>query len=88
MHKTLPFVSPLQVTYIINYLCGHFKEFGRMVREMDDNKIRHIRLGAREPIRVQEKCDSLDEKIELGLQLCKLTRDLDEIGTLIVFFFW
>ena len=59
-----------------------------MVREMENKKIRCIRLGAREHITVQEKCDSLDEKIELGLQLCKLTRDLDEIGTLIVFFFW
>ena len=59
-----------------------------MVREMENKKIRRIRLGAREPIKVQEKCDSLDEKIELGLQLCKLTRDLDGIGTLIVFFFW
>ena len=59
-----------------------------MMREVENKKIRRIRLGAREHIKVQEKCDSLDEKIELGLQLCKLTRDLDGIGTLIVFFFW
>ena len=59
-----------------------------MVREMNNKKIRRVRLAAREPIRVQENCDNLDEKIELGLQLCNLTRGLDEIRTLIVFFFW
>ena len=59
-----------------------------MVREMDKKKIRRMRLGTGEPIRVQEKCDNLDEKIGLGLQLCTLTRGLDEIGTLIVVFFW
>ena len=59
-----------------------------MVREMDNKKVRHIRLGRQELIKVEERCDSLDEKIDLGLQLCKLTRDLDEIGSLVVFFFW
>ena len=59
-----------------------------MVREMDNKKIRHIRLGRQELIKVEEKYVNLDEKIDLGLQLCKLTTDLDEIGTLVVFFFW
>ena len=81
-------VAFFKVTYIISNACGYFKELGKMIRETNDRKIRQIRLGKQDHIRVQAKCDSLNENIDLGLQLCKLARDLDEIGVLIVVFFW
>ena len=78
----------LKVTFIIGNVSGYFKELSKMIRDTDHKKIRHIRLGKQELIKVQDKCDNLDDKIELGLQMCKLIRQLDEIGTLIVLFFW
>ena len=45
-------------------------------------------INTKQPIIVREKMESLDEKIELGLNLCKLMRYLDEIGNVTVAFFW
>ena len=45
-------------------------------------------INTKQPIRVREKLESLDDKIELGLILCKQMRHLDKIGTLTVVFFW
>ena len=45
-------------------------------------------INTREPIIVRDKFDTLDDKIDFGLHLCKLQRCLDEIGTLTAVFFW
>ena len=78
----------MKVTYIINIASGYFKELGKMIRGTDPKKIRHIRLGRQELIKVQDKCDSLDDNIDLGLQMCQLTTQLNDIGTMSVLFFW
>ena len=72
----------------MGYLCGHFKELSKILKDSGEKYQIHVINTNKEPVMVREKLESLDEKIDLGLHLCKLTRDLDVIGTLTVVFFW
>ena len=76
-----------QISYTVGYLCGHFKELRKIMKELGKKHQIHP-INTKQPIIVREKMESLDEKIELGLNLCKLMRYLDEIGNVTVAFFW
>ena len=64
----------------MRYLTGYFKELNKVFKKST--------IKTQEPVMVQGKFESIDDKIDLGLHLCKLQRCLDEIGTLTVVFFW
>ena len=58
-----------------------------MLQELGKNHQIHI-INTKKHIMVREKMESLDDKIEIGMNLCELMRYLDEIGTVTVVFFW
>ena len=73
-----------QISYTVGYLGGHFTELRKILKELGRKHPIHLK----QPIKVRERMESLDEKIELGLNLCKLMRYIDEIGNVTVVFFW
>ena len=71
----------------MRYLSGYFKELSKIVNNLGKKHQIQI-INAKGTIMVGQKMENLDDNIDLGLNLCKLMRDLDGIGTLTVVFFW